>query len=87
MRVRKRMRRVAREEWPVLIKDHHPAYIAYDKFLENLRRLDANRVMRPNEDQSESGPAREGWSCPDLADRFDCLDQVDALVSNSMGDT
>ena len=27
------------------------------------------------------------WSCPDLADRFDCLDQVGALVSNSMGDT
>ena len=29
----------------------------------------------------------EEWSCPDLADRFDCLNQVDALVSNSMGDT
>ena len=27
------------------------------------------------------------WSCPDLADRFDCLNQVDALVSNSIGDT
>lgn len=27
------------------------------------------------------------WSCPDLADRFDCLNQLNALVSNSMGDT
>jgi hypothetical protein len=27
------------------------------------------------------------WSCPDLADRFDCLIQRDALVSNSMGET
>jgi hypothetical protein len=27
------------------------------------------------------------WSCPDLADRFDCLNQLGALVSNSMGDT
>lgn len=27
------------------------------------------------------------WSCPDLADRFDCLIQLGALVSNSMGDT
>ena len=27
------------------------------------------------------------WSCPDLADRFDCLNQAGALVSNSMGDT
>ncbi|MFZ5894871.1 MAG: hypothetical protein ACOY0T_27670 [Myxococcota bacterium] len=27
------------------------------------------------------------WSCPDLANRFDCLNQLGALVSNSMGDT
>jgi hypothetical protein len=27
------------------------------------------------------------WTCPDLADRFDCLNQLGALVSNSMGDT
>ena len=27
------------------------------------------------------------WSCPDLADRFDCLNQLGALVSNSIGDT
>jgi len=60
MQVRKRMRRVAREEWPVLIKEHHSAYISYDTFLQNLRRLDANRVMRPNQDESENGPAREG---------------------------
>ena len=60
MQVRKHMRRVTREEWPVLIKDHHPAYISYDTFLQNLQRLEANRVMRPNQDQSEQGPAREG---------------------------
>ena len=27
------------------------------------------------------------WSCPDLADRFDCFNHSDALVSNSMGET
>ena len=27
------------------------------------------------------------WSCPDLANRFDCLNQLGALVSNSMGET
>ncbi len=27
------------------------------------------------------------WSCPDWADRFDCLNQRDGLVSNSMGVT
>jgi hypothetical protein len=27
------------------------------------------------------------WSCPALADRFDCLNHLGALVSNSMGDT
>jgi hypothetical protein len=30
---------------------------------------------------------QEKWSCPALADRFDCLNQLGALVSNSMGDT
>lgn len=60
MQVHKRMRKVARDDWAVLIKDHHPAYISYDKFLQNLQRLEANRVMRPNEDQSETGPVREG---------------------------
>lgn len=60
MQVYKRMRKVVRDEWPVLIKDHHPAYIDYDRFLQNLMRLDANRVMRPDQDQSENGPAREG---------------------------
>lgn len=60
IQVRKRMRKVAREDWPVLIKDHHPAYISYETFLENQKRLDANRVMRPHRDQSETGPAREG---------------------------
>ncbi|MFM2420222.1 MAG: hypothetical protein RL385_4945 [Pseudomonadota bacterium] len=28
-----------------------------------------------------------GWSCPVLADRFECLNQTVALVSNSMGAT
>ena len=60
LHVRKRMQRVVREEWPVLIKDHHAAYISYDEFLRNQQRLDANRVMRPNQDQGENGPAREG---------------------------
>jgi chromosome segregation protein len=32
-------------------------------------------------------PIQAYWSCPDLADRFDCLSQLDALVSNSIGDT
>ncbi len=60
MLVRKHMRRVPREEWPVLIEDHHPAYISWDKYIENLQRLEANRVMRPRRDEHETGPAREG---------------------------
>ncbi len=31
--------------------------------------------------------AMRQWSCPVLADRFDCLNQRAALVSNSIGDT
>jgi hypothetical protein len=32
------------EEWEVLIKDHLPAYITWDRYLANLKRLEANRA-------------------------------------------
>jgi hypothetical protein len=39
---RKRKKRVPMNEWPVLIKDHHPAYISWDEFELNQHRLSAN---------------------------------------------
>lgn len=41
-----RTRKTNREEWPVLIEDHHAAYIAVDKFLRNQERLTSNLAMK-----------------------------------------
>lgn len=56
--LRRGMRR-RREDWPVLIKDHHPAYISFEKYLDNQKRLRANAVMG-QPDESHQGAAREG---------------------------
>jgi len=50
-------RRARRTQWPVLIRDHHPAYISFDKFLQNQKRLDLNRSQ---DSQNMSGPVRAG---------------------------
>jgi len=52
------VRRIKREEWPVLIHDHHSSYLSFEKFLSNQERLRNNSTMQ-NRKQS-SGPAREG---------------------------
>ena len=54
------VRHVKRKEWPVLIKDHHPAYISFAQYLENQDRLRDNEVMGPRTDDSHRGAAREG---------------------------
>jgi DNA invertase Pin-like site-specific DNA recombinase len=43
-----------RSEWAVIIQDHHPAYIKWDRFLANEQRLAANNT------QKGARPAREG---------------------------
>jgi len=53
---------------------------AAERVVKILESLGLHAVLSPLDQ-------RPTWSCPDLADRFDCLDHVDALVSNSMGDT
>jgi excisionase family DNA binding protein len=40
--IRHRIRRLPREEWEVLLRDHHPAYISWDQYLVNQERLRAN---------------------------------------------
>jgi DNA invertase Pin-like site-specific DNA recombinase len=51
-----RTRRVerSRSEWPVLIHDHHPAYISWETFLTNEQRLASNYT------RSGARPPREG---------------------------
>ncbi|MGO9877003.1 MAG: recombinase family protein [Acidimicrobiia bacterium] len=43
-----------REEWPVVIHDHHPGYICWDDYLANHARLAANTT------NAGARPAREG---------------------------
>jgi DNA invertase Pin-like site-specific DNA recombinase len=54
------VRRVKRAEWPVLIRDHHPAYITFEQFLENQARMRSNAVMGNGDQATESGAVREG---------------------------
>ena len=56
--VRQRVRRVPRSEWPVLITDHHPGYIDWPTYEDNLARIAGNTRPRPH--AAGSGAAREG---------------------------
>jgi hypothetical protein len=49
--------RIAMEQWEVLINDHHPAYITWERYLENLKTLAANRAKSH---AVGSGAPREG---------------------------
>lgn len=46
------------DQWPVIIKDHHCAYITYDEFEQNRQRLQANTAHK--RDELIAGPPREG---------------------------
>jgi DNA invertase Pin-like site-specific DNA recombinase len=48
------------EEWPVLIRDHHPGYISFAKYLENQDRIRDNEVMGSRSDEGQKGAPREG---------------------------
>src|ERR1700687_2738820 len=52
--IRTRTTKVALEEWSVLLHNHHPAYISWEAFLANKRRLAANNT------HSGARPPREG---------------------------
>src|SRR6201987_4238186 len=54
--IRTQSRRMPQDEWRVVIPDHQPGYITWDQFLENRRRLAANRTNCA----VLAGPAREG---------------------------
>jgi DNA invertase Pin-like site-specific DNA recombinase len=57
---RLRTRRMQRDEWPVLIHDHHDGYISFAKFLEIQEQIRGNAMMSNGSNSSEAGPAREG---------------------------
>ncbi len=56
--LRKRERRLPRDQWEVLITDHHPGLIDWDTYLANQERIGAN--IRPQPHQPGTGAVREG---------------------------
>lgn len=55
--LRKRLRRVPRAQWAVLIRDHHPGFIDWKTFEMNQTRLASNTRPGPH---AGGGPLREG---------------------------
>jgi len=56
-RVRQRTRHLPRDQWGVLIPEHHPGYITWQTYLANQERISAN--IRPQAHQA-GGAVREG---------------------------
>ncbi len=54
-RRRRRVRRRPMSEWPVIVRDAHPAYISWEDFLVNQKRIAENRARR-----DRRGAVREG---------------------------
>lgn len=46
-----------RADWPIVIYDHHPAYLSWTQFLQNEQQLDDNLTIRATEHR---GACREG---------------------------
>ena len=55
-----RVRRIPRLDWPMLIRDHHPGYISFEKFQETQQRIRGNAMMPTKRRGDEQGPVREG---------------------------
>src|SRR6201987_342213 len=49
-------RQLPRDQWRIVIHDHHPGYITWDQFVANRKRLAENRTNS----EILAGPAREG---------------------------
>jgi DNA invertase Pin-like site-specific DNA recombinase len=56
--LRKRRRKLPRDQWEVLIPDHHPGFIDWDTYLANQDRIGGN--IRPQPRQPGTGAVREG---------------------------
>ena len=56
--LRQRSLRLPRDQWEVLIPDHHPGFIDWDTYLANQQRIGTN--IRPQARQPGTGAVREG---------------------------
>jgi hypothetical protein len=58
--MRRRSRRLPRDEWSVLIRDHHPGYIDWETYEANLLRIDTNTRPKPHQADAESSGSKVG---------------------------
>ncbi len=56
--LRQRSRRLPRDQWEVLIPDHHPGFTDWDTYLANQARIGSN--IRPQASRPGTGAVREG---------------------------
>jgi DNA invertase Pin-like site-specific DNA recombinase len=56
-RVKGSTRQIKRDDWPTILKEHHPGYINWAQFRRNLEQLDNNRTFDPDQ---RRGAIREG---------------------------
>lgn len=56
--LRKRRRKLPRDQWEVLIPDHHPGFIDWDAYLANQEKIGSN--TRPQASAPGTGAVREG---------------------------
>ena len=57
---RVQVQRIKRDDWPVLIRDHHPAYLSFERYLANQQRMRGNATMLSAGDGAGQGASREG---------------------------
>ncbi|MFC1482497.1 recombinase family protein [Myxococcota bacterium] len=60
--VRIRQMTVPRDEWPVLLEDHHPGYLSFEAFERNQEVIQSNQQISRHAEDGHQGPAREGWA-------------------------
>jgi DNA invertase Pin-like site-specific DNA recombinase len=58
--IRLKSTKLPREQWQVLIRDHHPAYITWETFLANTQRLAANCTYQGARPVREGGALLQG---------------------------
>ncbi len=53
--VRRGVRKRAQDDWTVCIRDHHPAYISWEEFMANQRKLQSNAPRRAPDQRGAPG--------------------------------
>jgi DNA invertase Pin-like site-specific DNA recombinase len=77
--VRSRITLLAREQWGIVIHDHHPGYITWERFLSIERRLESNRTF------AGARPVREGSALLQGIVRCGCCGRSMATFYTSAG--